>query len=145
MEAGGLSQGSLARRDHRRSARVLALVAAISLMSLGDLYMTLVHLRGFGMIEMNPLARLVMQHHATWVLIAWKLASITLCAGILSIFRHRRSAELGAILCFAVLTALTLQWIRYSDQVSHNPSLMQAVAATTSDMPDFVRSSDLGN
>jgi hypothetical protein len=140
MEAGRATHECRSHAERRRSARVLALIVAITLMSLGDLYMTMVHLRGFGMLEMNPIARLVMRYHAPWVLVLWKVATVLLGAGILARFRCRRSAELAAILCCSVMTALTIQWIRYSDQVSHNSALMQSVATASADSPDFVRS-----
>lgn len=114
-------------RPEDRPSRVTALVVAVIVMSFADLYMTLVHLRSFGMIEANPIARLVMEYDCPWVLALWKAATVVLGAGILLWHRRRRSAELGALFCWAILTALCLQWIRYSDQVSRNTALMHAL------------------
>ncbi len=140
MAEGGTSQGDIAHAERRRSARVLTLVAAIALMSVGDLYMTMVHLRGAGMVEMNPFARLVIQYQAPWVLIAWKLGTSGLAAGILAACRKKRVAELAAIACCVVMTALTVQWIRYSDQASRSTALLQSLADGES--PAFVRMHD---
>jgi len=104
------------------------MVGAIALLSAGDLYMTMVHLRGFGMMEMNPIARLVMQYQAPWVLIAWKLGTVGLASLILIACRRRKAAELAALVCCLVLTALTVQWIRYSEQASRNTTLLQTIA-----------------
>jgi len=37
---------------------VVALLTAIAILSLADLYMTLTHVMSFGMLEQNPVARM---------------------------------------------------------------------------------------
>jgi hypothetical protein len=91
------------------------LLVAVVLLSLGDLYMTLVHVRSVGMFEGNPLARSVMSLNSPVLLSLWKLATIVAAVGILYWVRRSRQGELGAWLCLCVLTWLTLRWATYSD------------------------------
>lgn len=107
------------RRDpRRRPMRVVALLTGVVLLSLGDLSMTLTHVRSVGMFEGNPLARHVINLNSPPALAAWKLATLVLAVGILFRVRHTRAGELGAWVCVAVLTWLTLRWVDYSDEVS---------------------------
>lgn len=116
----------------RRPVRVLALLAAVVLLSLGDLSMTLTHVRSAGMYEGNPLARHVINLNSPSALAAWKLATLVLAVGILFRVRHTRAGELGAWACVAVLTWLTLRWVDYSDEVSS----LDPAATTGSDGND---------
>jgi hypothetical protein len=101
-----------------RPARVSALIVAVVAMSLADLYMTLAHLLHFGMVEVNPLARRIIEQGSAAELIIWKLASILLAVAILFLARHRRSAEVGALACFALLAWLTVHWFNYNATIS---------------------------
>src|SRR6266478_4968970 len=65
-------RGSAAAKG--RSCRVIALLVAVVLMSLGDLHITLTYLTSVGMSEGNPLARWVMGYNNPGLLVAWKLA-----------------------------------------------------------------------
>jgi uncharacterized membrane protein YhfC len=100
-----------------RSRRVVVLLAAIILMSLGDLYMTLEHLTHVGMPEANPLAHAIIQYGSRSILIAWKLATVVLAVGILYYARRRWSAEAAALFCCGVLTWLSARWLDYSEQM----------------------------
>jgi hypothetical protein len=102
----------------RRKVRVLALLTAVILLSLGDLYMTLVHVRSVGMFEGNPVARTVMAMNSPALLAGWKLATVVATVGILYWVRRTRQGELGAWLCLCVLTWLTLRWATYSDTIA---------------------------
>lgn len=101
-----------------RGTRVVALTAAIALMSVADLCISLVYLRSVGMSEGNPLARWIMATSSTSFLIWWKLLSVSLGCGIFVFARRFRSAELGAWLCCAVLVWLTIRWADYSREVA---------------------------
>ena len=101
-----------------RSKRVVVLVIGVVLMSLGDLYMTLQHLTQFGMLEENPLAHAIMQYGSSNGLIAWKLSTILVAAGILLWARRRFAAEAGALFCCCVMTWLTVRWIDYSQHLT---------------------------
>lgn len=120
----------------RRPTRVGALLVAVIALSLGDLYMTLFHLRSVGMIEANPLAREVIDLNSPYALSAWKLATVLVTVGILFMVRRTRSGEVGAWLCVAVLTWLTLRWMDYSDELFALPPDV-AVEAARSD-PNWV-------
>jgi hypothetical protein len=120
-----------------RSRRVLTLLAGVILLSVGDLYMTLLHLKSFGLIEANPLARGIMAHHSAAGLVVWKTATVGLAVGILYFTRRRGAAEIGAIISCLVLSWLTLRWVTYSDQVSGMIGEMQALESTGEE-PRFV-------
>jgi Na+/proline symporter len=111
---------------------VIALLGVIVALSAGDLYMTLVHLTGPGMIEENPLARVVMNYNSPAILGAWKFATVTLGVGILFWARRTRYAEFASLFCCAVLTWLTFRWVSYSEQV----------ATLTRDLPALVSASE---
>src|SRR5262245_27522846 len=74
--APSVSAGEGAAGYKRRAVRVLALTAAIALMSAADLYITLVYLKSGGMSEGNPLARWVMATGSAGALAGWKLVSV---------------------------------------------------------------------
>lgn len=117
-QSGPLS-GLLARacQPVSRSRRVCILLAGIVLMSLADLDMTLAYTRSVGLIEGNPLARLVMSYGSSWMLALWKVASVSLCVFILFCARRTRYAEIGAWICFAVMVWLSVRWVSYNEQV----------------------------
>lgn len=100
-----------------RPRRVVLLLVAVLLMSLGDLYMTLTYLLNVGLLEGNPVARAVMLMNRPELLIGWKVASLGLGLGILYWARRSRNGELGAWLCFVVLSWLTVHWSAYNAQV----------------------------
>lgn len=108
------------------------MLAAVVLLSLGDLWMTLLHLRAVGMLEGNPIARLLIIHGTSAGLIAWKVASVSLAIFILYATRRQPAAEVGALICCCILTWLTHRWIVYSDHLSH----------LTRDLPSMVASED---
>lgn len=100
-----------------RTGRMVAILTAICLMSLADLYMTMAHATGAGMIEANPIARAIMRAGSPSTLILWKLATVGLGVAILVRLRRSGWAEAGAWLCLVVLAWLSMRWIDYSDQV----------------------------
>lgn len=112
------SRATAAQRWVRsRPRRVVALLAAVLLMSLGDLYMTLTYLLNVGLLEDNPLARAVMLMDRPELLIGWKILSLGLGVGILYRARRLRNGELGAWVCFVVLSWLTVHWSSYNAQM----------------------------
>src|SRR5262245_53029298 len=109
-----------------RSRRVCILLAGILVMSLADLDMTLSYARSLGLLEGNPIARLVMTYGSAWVLALWKIASVALCVFILFRARRTRYAEVAAWVCFVVLVWLSVRWMIYNDQM---PLLTNYLAA----------------
>lgn len=99
----------------RRPFRVVLLAVAIALMSMVDLYLTMLYLTHTGMSEANPVARAIIAYQSPVVLAVWKTLTVALCVGILFLIRERRSAELGAWFGAAVLGLLMAHWTRYID------------------------------
>lgn len=99
-------------------ARFFCILASIVIMSLADLTMTLLHFTGVGMVEENPVARLLMRYGGVCSLCAWKAGTVTIGVFILWKIRNFRAAEVGAWLCFVVLAALCMHWAIYNSQVS---------------------------
>jgi hypothetical protein len=101
-----------------RSQRVAMLVIACSIMGLADLYLTLNFVMNMGMIELNPIARAVIELGCPKFVIAWKVVLILLSSGILWWARHHRFAEIGAWICCAILVTLTLHWVGFVSGVA---------------------------
>lgn len=112
----------------RRAIRVWALTIAIAAMSLGDLSMTLTHLRAVGMGEGNPIARYVIGFNSPALLATWKCATVALACAIFLWARHRRSAEVACWACAGVLAALTVGWIHYANEASKLTPTLDHVA-----------------
>jgi uncharacterized protein DUF5658 len=121
-----------------RPRRVLGLLFAVVILSLADLYMTLVHLLHFGLLEGNPIARNIMEHGSPAALILWKCVTVGLAVGIMAWARKRWAAEAGAAFCCLVLTWLTVQWVAYNDQISRLTPELQTLATTTHNGSDWV-------
>jgi hypothetical protein len=114
----GRSEPSLRERWQRtRGRRVAILVIGIAVLSLADLVITLTYLRSTGMFEGNPIARWVMSHGSSGLLVVWKLGSISLTCLVFGRFRTRVSTELASWMCLAILAWLLLEWRDYADEV----------------------------
>lgn len=100
-----------------RSVRVSALLAGALCMSIADLYMTLVFAMTVGMIENNPVARLVMTLNSPLLVIVWKLALTFFGVGVLFWYRRRRTAELATWVVFAAFFMLMVHWIAFTTSV----------------------------
>lgn len=87
------------------------------ILSLVDLFMTMTHLANVGMLEANPIARIIMKSGLPWLLIAWKLGTVAVGIGILWWARRRVISEVAAWACCVILLALSLQWFVYHRQI----------------------------
>ncbi len=96
-----------------RCRRVALLAAAIIVMSVGDLVLTLTYLQSMGMAESNPLARLVIDMGSPELLVVWKMATVTACVSILLWKSRARSAEVGAWIGAIILCGLMVHWQNY--------------------------------
>ena len=98
---------------------------ATAVLSVAELYLTLMHLTSIGMSEANPIARLVMSANSPGVLIAWKLTSVG--AACLAFYAGRKKlvGEAAAWFCCAVLIWLTLRWGEYSTELAKISPQMQ--------------------
>ncbi len=94
---------------------MLLLLALVVVLSLADLYLTLLYVTQGSFAEANPLARAIMRSQSVGLLVAWKFGSILTTVGILYAIRRTRTAELGAWVCCFVLGWLTFQWSGYVD------------------------------
>lgn len=115
-------------RPSRRGLRVVILCAAIALMSLADLQITMSYLRSGGMQESNPVARLIMVHGSGGLLVVWKCASVAFACLIFFKYRTRRSSEIACWVCVGVMIWLLLRWMNYADEASHLTSAIPALS-----------------
>ncbi len=96
-----------------RPVRVTFLLAVIVVLSILDLLLTLIYVTEIGLIEDNPVARLVLETGGPGLLIAAKLASVGFCVGVLFWARRRGFAEVAAVFGTVVLIWLTIRWMSY--------------------------------
>lgn len=116
-----------------RIRRVLILLCVVIVLSLADLYLTVLYVSGAGGFpEANPFARAIMSAQSIPLLIAWKMGTVLTAVGILYAIRRTRSAELGAWVCFLVLGWLTVHWGQYVAE-AHPTTLVQAAEYGYSD------------
>ena len=99
-----------------RSFRVIVLITLITVMSIIDLYLTILYITHSGMNEMNPLARAMMEYQSPALLGLWKAATVVLGVGILAMIRRKRSAELGAWTGCLILGFLMTHWVAYINE-----------------------------
>jgi hypothetical protein len=112
----------------RRAIRVLTLTFAVMLLSFGDLYMTLTHLKAAGMAEGNPIARYVIGFNSPELLAAWKTCSIGLACLVFIAARTRRTAEIACWFCTVVLLCLTCRWLAYSAELDTLTPTLSAIS-----------------
>lgn len=104
--------------EKARAQRVIALVTASSLMSMGDLYMTLTYVTSVGMIELNPLARGLMNLNSPLLVIIWKVALTVFGAGVIVLARRKRLAEAAAWVVFFAMAFLTIHWSGFNREAA---------------------------
>lgn len=101
-----------------RGLRVVILLLATFLMGVADLALTLTYVTSMGMVELNPLARFIMEHGSVQAVALFKFGAMTINGGILYVFRQRRIAEIAAWICFLVMAALSIKWGMYASHMS---------------------------
>lgn len=101
-----------------RMRRIMWLLLAIALMGIADLLCTLTYMRTSGMIEVNPIARLMLEIGSIGQLVMFKMLTLVLCGGMIYFARHHRKAEVCAWFCAALMLILTIHWINYNRSVS---------------------------
>ena len=112
--------GSLQRAlvgTHYRPTRVAVLLITLAALSLFDLAATLLYLTHAGLLESNPIARILVAGGGPSAVVLWKLLTVGLSIYIFYIARHRLSGELGAMLCCAALVWLTARWDSYNSEI----------------------------
>lgn len=133
---GAALAGAAIRPFADRSSRVIVLLGLIAIMSVVDLYLTILYITHTGMNEVNPLARAMMEYKSPALLGLWKLATVTLGVGILIVIRRRRSAEIGAWVGCAVLGLLMNHWLHYIEE--HERITTEAVMVEAMGDPTWV-------
>lgn len=115
----------------KRSSRVIILVSVVVLLSVADLYMTMMHLSTIGMLEGNPLARWIMRNLDPSALVLWKAVTLLIASAILIKIRHTPHGEVAAWVCAAILVWLMFRWYGYSHNLSMlTPEEMRLVTET---------------
>ncbi len=95
-------------------------------MSLFDLLMTLTYLTQAGMMESNPIARVVMVGGGVPAVIGWKVLTVMLAVFLLYKARRRLSGELGVLLCCTVLGWLMVRWHTYTAEAHSMTTVLNA-------------------
>lgn len=112
-----------------RSRRCVLLLTAILIMGAADLALTLTYAGTVGMIEVNPLARVMIALGGTAQLVLFKAFCTALCAGVLYLCRRAPQAERAAWLCAVGMLVLTAHWVNYNASVSRFTNDMAVLAA----------------
>jgi hypothetical protein len=94
-----------------RGKRVVAMLAAVWLIGLGDLAFTILAFQTGWFFEANPIAEAYL--HSPTLLALFKFALMIPATGILLIFRRQRVTELACGGLCAVYAALVVTWINY--------------------------------
>jgi hypothetical protein len=98
-----------------RPRRVVILLMAVVCLSLGDLILTLEYLRTVGLMEVNPIARYLLEATGSaWALAAYKLMTLGVCVGLLYRLRSRLVSEIAAWLGLVVLALTAMSWQAYA-------------------------------
>jgi len=115
-DVGQLELRQRLRRD--RSRRVVLLIVGIVVLSIGDLGVTLLHLKSSGMMEANPVAAWIIAHTGSGVLLtAYKAVTVAICAGLLFRLRRHAEGEIGAWCALLILAAVSFQWYQYTREI----------------------------
>jgi len=107
-----------ARLPSAHTRRLTLLLLAMALMGIADLQCTLTYMCGVGMIELNPLARSMVEIAGAQQLVVFKVFTIVLSCGALYLARRDRRAEWCAWLCSAMLLGVCVHWTLYNREVS---------------------------
>ncbi|UCF32283.1 MAG: hypothetical protein JSV78_08090 [Phycisphaerales bacterium] len=92
-----------------RSHRVICLVAGIWLTNAFDLLLTLLSAKDGLLIELNPIARHMLEEGA-FPLVCYKIGLVLIGTYPFLRFRHTRIAELGALTCLCLYAVLAVHW-----------------------------------
>ena len=106
------------RLGRDRSRRVVLLIVGIVVLSIGDLGITLLHLKSCGMMEANQVAAwIIAQTGSGTALTAYKALTVAICAGLLFRLRRHAEGEFGAWCALLIMAAVSFQWYQYSREI----------------------------
>jgi len=134
--AGPLTAPDAARRTAARQRRIVLLLIATLIMGVFDLIYTMTYMQSVGMVEVNPLARWMIELGGPNQLILFKAATMWLSAGTLFLCRRHPVAELWTWACCVVMLALMAHWVAYNHAVVGMTHEI-VVLATSAEAPDF--------
>lgn len=121
-----------------KSRRVVLLILAIGLMGFADLVITLTYMRSVGMIEVNPIARFMLDVGSVEQLVLYKLFTMGLSCGVLYILRRHPRAEHGAWVCVVLLFALSIHWVRYNNSIVDYANEIHVISQSPDEVPVWV-------
>ncbi len=105
--------------DQARARRIGLLIVAIVLMGAADLMCTLIYMNGIGMMEVNPIARRMIEINGATQLVMFKTLTMLLAGSALYLGRFHKRTEVCGWGCTLVMLGLTLHWVRYNRDVIH--------------------------
>jgi len=116
-----------------RPRRVMMLLAAIVVLSLVDLVITIIHLRSVGMVEANPLAAyLIRTTGSWWALVLYKSATVAVCVLLLHRARRHIQGEVASWLALVILVGVSIMWHCYMRE-SESPEVVRIAQAVNGD------------
>lgn len=118
-----------------RVRRINLVLLAVVLMGLADLAYTLTYMHGSGMVEVNPIARKMVEIGQAQQLVLYKLLTLVICCGAIYFCRRTKQAEIGAWICAVVMFALTMHWVNYNSAVQ-DMTYEMSIMAELSRMPE---------
>lgn len=104
-------------KEKRRAIRVVALVIAIALLNLGDLFMTLQYREINMMVEGNSVAAKLVYYPSPWPLIFYKVGSVGFACFIFIQLREKKLVEIVAFSMVILFSLLILVWQGYMDAI----------------------------
>jgi hypothetical protein len=90
------------------------LLLGIFVLSMGDLYATIIHMHFIGLVETNPFAEHLVRSRSVPGLVLYKLGTVGIAFGLLLRLRRERSGELAAWCLLTIMFALTIHWHNYN-------------------------------
>jgi hypothetical protein len=102
------------------------MLAAIGLLNLHDLTLTLIESQRRTFVELNPLAASVL-HLPAGALVAYKAGLVLAGTGILLALRRHRATEIGCWFLLVVFLLLLVRWhvyVTYIAATAHDPAVL---------------------
>jgi len=94
-----------------RARRVALLLAAVWIVGIFDLILTILASRIGGFVELNPVVSQIL--HAWELLVAFKLATLSFASAVFLKYRTRVFTEVSCWAMFALHAGLAVTWMQY--------------------------------
>ncbi len=108
------------------------------LLSVFDLAFTLAARSMNVLIEMNPIAGWVLEHHGDWAVVVYKVTLMAAGTAILVVYRQRKCAESAAWFLILVYSLLSVHWYSYYHGEDASEAVIEAstiIAAIPANAP----------